>query len=160
MHLLQRVLFVCSGNFYRSRFAEAVFNHEARLSGLGWTAFSRGIRPHLTEGNLSPQAEAALVALGITIEDTPGPPTRLEAEDLMAASLVIGVHRAEHETPLVEKFGAWVGRVQYWDVPDVHELPASEALPRLGGKVAAIVRSLAEVPVSLAGPRAAYAGEF
>ncbi len=53
-------LFVCTGNFYRSRFAEAVFNHEAGHAGLGWRAFSRGLRPHLNEGDLSPHTAAAL----------------------------------------------------------------------------------------------------
>lgn len=157
---MRRVLFVCSGNFYRSRFAEAVFNHEARLSGLGWTAFSRGIRPHLSEGNLSPEAERALVSRGITIEDTPGPPTKLVTEDLMAASLVVAVHRAEHEAPLLTKFGTWARQVEYWDIPDVHELPSADALPRLEDKVAGVVRYLDGGRETLAMAEPAFAGEF
>ena len=42
-----RVLFVCTGNYYRSRFAEAVFNHLAAARGLPWRAVSRGLAVHL-----------------------------------------------------------------------------------------------------------------
>jgi protein-tyrosine phosphatase len=36
------VLFLCTGNYYRSRYAEELFNHLARAEGIGWRAFSRG----------------------------------------------------------------------------------------------------------------------
>ena len=37
------VLFLCTGNYYRSRYAEELFNDLARSAGLGWTAASRGL---------------------------------------------------------------------------------------------------------------------
>ena len=37
------VLFLCTGNYYRSRFAEELFNDSARRAGLDWTATSRGL---------------------------------------------------------------------------------------------------------------------
>jgi protein-tyrosine-phosphatase len=40
MMAIQRVLFLCTGNYYRSRYAEELFNHLARAEGLGWRAFS------------------------------------------------------------------------------------------------------------------------
>ena len=39
----QIVLFLCTGNYYRSRFAEAVFNSVAARMGLSWRASSRGL---------------------------------------------------------------------------------------------------------------------
>jgi len=36
------VLFLCTGNYYRSRYAEELFNHLARAEGLSWRAISRG----------------------------------------------------------------------------------------------------------------------
>ena len=39
---VKTVLFLCTGNYYRSRFAEELFNHEAGRAGLYWTAQSRG----------------------------------------------------------------------------------------------------------------------
>jgi len=42
------VLFLCTGNYYRSRFAEILFNAVAAKEGLGWRADSRnGSRPGL-----------------------------------------------------------------------------------------------------------------
>ena len=37
------LLFVCTGNFYRSRHAEALFNWHAERHGLAARAFSRGL---------------------------------------------------------------------------------------------------------------------
>ena len=56
----KRVLFICTGNFYRSRFAEAVFNHHAELHKIPWVAFSRGLAIHLAEGHLSTFTTEAL----------------------------------------------------------------------------------------------------
>jgi protein-tyrosine phosphatase len=40
---VKTILFLCSGNYYRSRFAEEQFNHHAELAGLDWVAQSRGL---------------------------------------------------------------------------------------------------------------------
>src|SRR5260370_39303693 len=37
------VLFLCTGNYYRSRFAEVLFNSVAAKMGLPWRASSRGL---------------------------------------------------------------------------------------------------------------------
>jgi protein-tyrosine phosphatase len=39
----RRVLFLCTGNYYRSRYAEEVFHHNARQEGLARVAVSRGV---------------------------------------------------------------------------------------------------------------------
>ena len=47
----KRVLFVCSGNYYRSRLAEILFNHEAAAAGLAWESGSRGLlKAHQLKG--------------------------------------------------------------------------------------------------------------
>jgi protein-tyrosine phosphatase len=37
------VLFLCTGNYYHSRFAEILFNSVASRMGLPWRASSRGL---------------------------------------------------------------------------------------------------------------------
>ena len=39
---MKRVLFLCTGNYYRSRFAELLFNSIAQGRELGWQADSCG----------------------------------------------------------------------------------------------------------------------
>ena len=39
----RRILFLCTGNYYRSRFAEIFFNWQAQQRGLSWQAESRGL---------------------------------------------------------------------------------------------------------------------
>src|SRR5689334_1202389 len=50
----KRVLFLCSGNYYRSRFAEILFNHFAKARGLDWHADSRGLAKEFGKWNVGP----------------------------------------------------------------------------------------------------------
>ena len=40
---MKTLLFLCTGNYYRSRYAEELFNHRAAPAGLNWRAQSRGL---------------------------------------------------------------------------------------------------------------------
>ena len=40
---MSTVLFLCSANYYRSRFAEHFFNWLAEINGMPWRADSRGL---------------------------------------------------------------------------------------------------------------------
>jgi hypothetical protein len=55
--------FFCTGNYYRSRFAEELFNFAASAGCPGWTAISRGIAVDLGVNNLGPIAQSAVHAL-------------------------------------------------------------------------------------------------
>ena len=46
---VKTVLFLCTGNYYRSRFAGHVFNDRARKGGIAWLADSRGLALDETE---------------------------------------------------------------------------------------------------------------
>src|SRR6185312_8984112 len=54
-----RVLFLCTGNYYRSRYAEELFNHFAKIEGLDWRAFSRGATERGSPGNMGPMSRFA-----------------------------------------------------------------------------------------------------
>src|SRR5438067_2061883 len=69
-------LFLCTGNYYRSRFAEILFNHRASHLRLDWRAESRGLKIGWLGniGAISPDAIATLEARGIrcaTVERMP-----------------------------------------------------------------------------------------
>ena len=57
------VLVLCTGNFYRSRFAEALFNSVAGRMGLTWRASSRGLALERGASNVGPMAASAVKAL-------------------------------------------------------------------------------------------------
>ncbi len=42
---MKTVLFLCTGNYYRSRYAEILFNAKAEIMELEWKAVSRGLAP-------------------------------------------------------------------------------------------------------------------
>ncbi len=140
--VISRVLFVCTGNFYRSRFAEALFNHEAEGSGLEWRAFSRGLAIHWAEGYLSPYTRAALAARAIDLRHTGPGRMQLSEHDLQAAQRVIALDREEHWPMMREEFPKWADRIEYWDVVDLPFRSSEVALPEIEARVLALLDEL------------------
>jgi len=139
------VLFLCTGNYYRSRYAEELFNHLARAEGLSWRAISRGAAERQSPDNVGPMSRFALEALqakairpdGATRE--PQPCTLADFDD---ASLVIGLKEAEHRPLIERRFPETAGRVIYWDVDDVGFAHPSVALAKIDDHVGELISSL------------------
>jgi protein-tyrosine phosphatase len=120
------VLFLCTGNYYRSRFAEVLFNSVAGKMGLPWRASSRGLALERGAHNVGPMAVKAikaLEALGIRAQDAVTRfPAQVTVEDLEAADRVIALKQAEHLPLLQERFPAWAEKVEFWHVDDEPEV--------------------------------------
>ncbi len=138
----RRVLFICTGNFYRSRFAEAIFNHYAEQRKIPWTAFSRGLAIHLAEGYLSTFAADGLTARQIELRHTGPSRMQLSELDLKTSDRRIALDRFEHFDMLLKQFPGWEDRIEYWEVADLPYRSAEDALPEIERKV---VRLLDEV---------------
>lgn len=143
--MAKTVLFLCSGNYYRSRFAEILFNHLANEHGLHAIADSRGLR--LSVGNVGPISSHAIDEL--TKRDIPFDidqrfPLLLTTSDLEAADLVIAVKAAEHRPMIAEQYPDWLDRIEYWHIHDVGDEPAETALARLDQDVRALIQRLKE----------------
>jgi protein-tyrosine phosphatase len=145
---MQRVLFICTGNYYRSRFAEIVFNHAARQRGLAWEATSRGTDIYgagkHNVGPLSVYAREALEARGVPLPPDLRMPLPLTQADLDAADLSVAVCAAEHRPHLERDFPSSVARVEFWGVQDLGDTPADEALAAIERHVQALIERLAE----------------
>jgi protein-tyrosine phosphatase len=129
---MKRVLFLCTGNYYRSRFAEILFNHEARRRGLSWQADSRGLDPDpLNPGPISRHTRDAISRLGIACPTMDRLPQTAASSDFAAAHLVIAVKRAEHEPLITANFPDHLGSVEFWDVHDLDCAGPEEAIPQL-----------------------------
>jgi protein-tyrosine phosphatase len=149
---LKTVLFLCSGNYYRSRFAEHFFNWYARYERLRWRADSRGIvvGRHNNPGPISRHAVERLDELGISINGSLRYPQQLTETDLSAADLVIAVKKAEHREMLNELFPDWTDRVEYWHIDDLDYAASQEALPVLENELRALMERLARSSFSTA----------
>src|SRR5438270_8191025 len=120
------VLFLCTGNYYRSRFAEALFNSVAGKMGLPWRASSRGLALERGVNNVGPMAASAikaLEALGVRAGDAiTRMPAQVTTDDLEGASLIVALKHAEHLPLLQERFPAWAEKVEFWHVDDAPEV--------------------------------------
>ena len=139
------VLFLCSGNYYRSRFAELLFNHLIVDTGLAFTADSAGLWPncrHHNSGPISSDTVAALRARGVTLPDQHRIPRDATEADIRSAAVTIALKEAEHRPLLVRRFPAVLHRVEFWHVHDVEDAPPSEAIPLIENNVRALLERL------------------
>jgi protein-tyrosine phosphatase len=141
----REVLFLCTGNYYRSRFAEMYFNARVAQTGVKWKAISRGIATELgvdLSGPVSPLVIERLAALGLGSAADRRAPLKLQEGDLVAADLVIALDETEHRPYMQQRFSAWADRITYWDVPDAHLLKTEDALARIADQVDVLLQRL------------------
>jgi protein-tyrosine phosphatase len=143
MRVNHRILFICTGNYYRSRFAEAIFNHRAEQQRLPWAAFSRGLAVHLAEGYLSSFAADALLARQIDLRHTGRQRVQLSEDDLRKADRRIAMDRSEHFPMMQYQFSAWADKIEYWDVPDILYRSFEDALPEIEQKIIQLLKEVA-----------------
>jgi protein-tyrosine phosphatase len=141
----KRVLFLCTGNYYRSRFAEILFNVLARQNELDWLADSRGLAIELVPqdgGAISPFTLKGLRERGIVLDKPQRLPCALHEDDLTRAHRVIALNRAEHHPYLKKQFPAWADRVEYWHVFDLDCASAEQGLAEIERQVSALIGQL------------------
>src|SRR5207248_2940316 len=104
------VLFLCTGNYYRSRFAEILFNFLAEKYALPWRATSRGLAIEFGINNVGPISAdtlRGLEALGIPAEAYLRAPRQVVEDELEQADLIVALKEAEHRPLLRSRFPAW-----------------------------------------------------
>jgi protein-tyrosine phosphatase len=139
------VLFLCSGNYYRSRYAEIAFNSIASSAGIGWLATSAGLLPeHFTvnPGPISPSVLRMAAARGHAVPDPLRPPRAVASADFRAATRIFALKESEHRSIVVARFPEWAERVEYWTVHDVDVAEPKETLPLLESAIERLVAEL------------------
>ncbi len=140
------VLFVCTGNFYRSRHAEALFNWHAGRLGSPYRAFSRGLLTSLVADEPTPisrDTARRLGELGVPLDLTGPAPVQLRGEDLGRAHRTIALKRDEHHAMMLKAHPEWADRIEYWAMHDIDCAQPEEVLPLIEEKVRLLVRELA-----------------
>ena len=148
---MKTLLFLCTGNYYRSRFAEEFFNFCAPRDCIGWTAISRGIATDRGHNNVGPIAVATAKALqerGLNFErGAARAPLQLQMADLEVADHVVALKFAEHFPLMGQRFPAFAAsddasRIEYWRIDDVDAMTPDEALPLIEEEVYGLMRRL------------------
>ena len=145
MTSVRRVLFLCTGNYYRSRYAHILFNHYARKTNLPWVADSRALAIELGACNTGPVSKYVIEAMssrGLECPSTGRPPLGCQPADLSSADRVIALKEAEHRPYLRQKFPDWENRVTYWHVHDLDQAGPAEALALIERRVIELVDEL------------------
>ena len=137
-----KLLFLCTGNYYRSRFAEQLFNAMAATHALPWQAFSRGLaldKGVNNVGPMSPLAIDALRALGIPSVGVERFPLQVEEHDWRAADHIIALQETEHKPYIQERYPAWINKVEYWHIRDGVPTPAYNPLEEIRRDVHSLI---------------------
>ncbi|MCW2283008.1 protein-tyrosine phosphatase [Rhodoblastus acidophilus] len=145
---MKTVLFLCTGNYYRSRFAEELFN---AFPPENWRAISRGVAVDLGAGNIGPIARSTAQALrerGIAFDrDKARHPLQVSVADLDAADHIVALKLAEHMPLIRARFAAWAeaappDRIEYWRIHDIDFAPPETALPQIEAHVRDLIGRL------------------
>jgi protein-tyrosine phosphatase len=136
------MLFLCTGNYYRSRFAELLFNNHAKQRGLDWEATSRGLALERGVNNVGPISQhtlAGLAARGIAVVGEVRRPRALNQSDLANAQHIVAVNRTEHLPILERKFPQCVEQVEFWHVHDCDFATPDDALAQIERSVLGLI---------------------
>lgn len=141
---MQKLLFLCTGNYYRSRFAEIFFNWHADSRGIPWRADSRGLAlDPANPGAMSVFTRTHLGRYPISLAEYERLPQDLTSRDLDAAHHIVAVKRTEHHPLMQRRFPDWLDRVEFWEVHDIDCQSPDAALPHLEREVLSLVDRLA-----------------
>lgn len=145
-----RLLFLCTGNYYRSRFAEEFFNHLAQEQGLGWSADSAGLARDFSAfrnpGPISVLAIAELRRRGLTPSSAGRFPRHAVPTDFTSFHKIVALSEAEHRPLMQAHFPEWETAIHYWEVGDIGVESAETALEKITRLTSALVRELTANP--------------
>jgi protein-tyrosine phosphatase len=142
---LKKLLFLCTGNYYRSRFAEILFNHLAVKNNLAWRAYSRGLKQDVIWSNLGPISIYTVYYLlknGILSSQFFRFPKKVRISDFKVADHTIALKESEHRVYMKNHFPELETKIEYWKIDDVDVAPPAEVLPDLEIKIMELVAGI------------------
>ena len=144
----KNLLFLCTGNYYRSRFAEYFFNNLAEKQKLNWKADSRGLAIEYGVNNIgpiSPHAVQGLTERGIIMSANERLPCQATEMDFMAADKIIALDESEHRPLMIARFPRWADTIHYWLVHDLDKTSPEHALKQIEQHIHDVIKLLVAV---------------
>ena len=142
---MKLLCFVCTGNYYRSRFAEECFNSSAHKHSSEWRADSRGVGDLACLENSGPISKHVIQELqkrGYPITNGTRMPERLKKNETGHYDLFVCLNGDEHESPLLKEFGIPGEKILCWDILDDDKSPPEIEMERLERKLSQLVETL------------------
>lgn len=130
---MKKILFICTGNYYRSKFAEIYLNFKSKNAQSEWKAFSRGLDISYEKniGPISIYSINKLNELKITIPEQIERPKLLSEEDLLQSERIIVLNEMEHRPYIKRQFPEWEDKIVFWNICDLYEEDSTTSLSKL-----------------------------
>ncbi|MBX9669196.1 MAG: low molecular weight phosphatase family protein [Candidatus Obscuribacterales bacterium] len=141
----KKILFLCTGNYYRSRFAEEIFNRKASALSIPYFSDSAALALERGTENIGPISRFAIEALrlrGIELGDPIRFPKPVAIGDFESAFLIIAMSQCEHHPMVTERHPDWMQQITYWEVADIEFVSPDIALAKIESEVDALIKSL------------------
>jgi protein-tyrosine phosphatase len=147
---MHTVLFLCTGNYYRSRLAEEIFNLYATRDNITAHAVSRGLGKQWPNPNnpgpLSKNAKQFLLSLGMADNAPDRMPLPCTAEDLSRASQIIYLSKQEHTAMFTAMFPHFlIENITFWEIGDVGVQEVQEAMTQIHEQTMSLLASLKNI---------------
>lgn len=122
------VLFICTANFFRSRYAEAYFNCLADWNKSPHRAVSAGISIDPKIGPVSSYSLYRMVERGIDSKCMSLEAKKLYSGDVESADVAICMYEKEHKPMMELLYESIESRIIYFDIPDINEISPNQSL--------------------------------
>ena len=129
-----KVTFVCTGNYYRSRFAESYFNYLCDILKLDYVADSYGLAIHFADelakehGEVSPFSRERMNYIGIPERYFERDRKSLTKDAIENSDMVIAMDKEEHTPMIMESFPSYINQFNFFEVKDVFDWEPKQTL--------------------------------
>ena len=129
-----KVTFVCTGNYYRSRFAESYFNYLCDILKLNYVADSYGLAIHFADelaeehGEISPFSKERMEKIGIPERYFLRDRKSLIKDAIENSDVIIAMDKEEHTPMIMEQFPSYINQFNFFEVKDVFDWEPKQTL--------------------------------